>query len=341
MHVTTPESTGRGEHLPFLAHHFDTPQQQFAAFEQVLEESLQHYGVQVQWNHALSQLVSHDDRVTVTVDELVKESVGYAVAHSEWLVAKTTELEVPFVIGADGHRSRVRRELRIDFPEVGPQQHFAVFEFQTDADLKDQLHLVVANGTSNVVWPLPGGFCRWSFELPEFTAALEARQKARVAVQLGGAEYPVLEESQLRKLLAERAPWFPGSVGQINWRMIVRFERRLASAFGRQRVWLAGDSGHVTGPAGVQSMNVGLREAQDLVAILTGILRDRQPLAQLDQYNRDRLTEWRALLGLEGGLHATDAPDPWLREHLARVLPCLPASGPDLVALGQQLGCQE
>ena len=73
-------------------------------------------------------------------------------------------------------------------------------------------------------------------------------------------------------MIAERATWFRGRIDQINWRIMVRFERRLAKSFGQNRVWLAGDAGHLTGPAGMHSMNVGLREALDLAAILDGVL---------------------------------------------------------------------
>jgi 2-polyprenyl-6-methoxyphenol hydroxylase-like FAD-dependent oxidoreductase len=40
------------------------------------------------------------------------------------------------VIGADGHRSLVRQQLELDFPEVGKAQHFSIFEFTTDFDFE-------------------------------------------------------------------------------------------------------------------------------------------------------------------------------------------------------------
>ena len=67
----------------------------------------------------------------MTVDHLVKETVGYAVAHTEWTIGKTVRMDVPLVIGADGHRSTVRRRLGIDFEPAGQTQHFAVFECKT------------------------------------------------------------------------------------------------------------------------------------------------------------------------------------------------------------------
>ena len=78
------------------------------------------------------------------------------------------------------------------------------------------------------------------------------------------------------------------------------FERRLATSFGRDNVWLAGDSGHVTGPVGVQSMNVGLREADEVATMIDRIRSCAAMPEIVETYNRERRKEWRALLGLEG-----------------------------------------
>ena len=77
--------------------------------EQVLEQALAEADVPVLWNHSVSRLASRQGDAVATVDKLVKESVGYAVARTEWMVAKSADVEVPFVIAADGHQSLARR----------------------------------------------------------------------------------------------------------------------------------------------------------------------------------------------------------------------------------------
>lgn len=307
------------------------------AFERLLEEALNDLGVQVLWNHEVSRLVSEDDRVVATIDTLEKDTLGYAAAHTEWVVARSTELTVPFVIGADGHRSQVRRSLGIEFPQVGDVQHFAVFEFHTSADLRHAIAVVLGDGTTDVLWPMPEGYCRWGFELKDYAAAEDSRAKDRIAIQLGGAPFPLLEEQSLERLIGDRAPWFEGEIEEINWRIAVRFERRLASAFGKQRVWLAGDAAHMTGPVGMQSMNVGLREAYELAAGMAALLQGQDSPERLQEYDRRGMAEWRFLLGLEGGLEPQREADPWIGQHRARLLSCIPASGPDLAHLAQQL----
>ena len=306
--------------------------------EHVLEQALAESGIKVLWNHEVARLTPSEHTVTATVNKMVRESVGYAVAHHEWVAAKTYYWNVPFVVGADGHRSRVRRSLDIDFPEVGPAQHFAVFEFRTDADLDHEMRVVLDEKTTNVLWPLPGGACRWSFQLLDQEAPATSRAKDRVAVQLGGAQFPVLSEEHLQALIAERAPWFRGSIGEVSWRIVVRFERRLAECFGRDQMWLAGDAGHITGPVGMQSMNVGFLEGEQLADILAGILREGHSTTRLSEYNRTRLAEWKQLLAVEGGLAASEATDPWVAKRAERLLGCLPASGNELTALAAQLG---
>ena len=307
------------------------------SFEGLLEEALTESSAEVLWNHRVSDISAREDRVAVSVDKMAKETVGYAAAHTEWVVAKTNEFEVPFVIGADGHQSQVRRGLDLGYQAVGEPQHFATFEFKSDVDLDGEMRLVMDERTTSVLWPLPGGYCRWSFQLEDFVSPEESRDKERISVQLGSGRYPVLDQRHLVELVEERAPWFNGNIGEINWRIAVRFEQRLAESFGGERIWLAGDAGHMTGPVGVQSMNVGLREAAELAGVIEGVLQGKDEPGRLEQYNGERVAEWRHLLGLEGGLKAEDDANPWVRERAERLLPCIPASGSDLVTLAAQL----
>ena len=291
--------------------------------------------------------------MNVRVDRFERESRGYIVAHTEWVVAESRELEVPFVIGADGHRSRVRRALGAEFPEVGPALYFAVFEFSADAGLDHETRLVLGEETTDVLWPLPGGACRWSFQLPHYTdehaEALKEqllksgfgyfpteREKDRGAG--GGEQLPQLEESSLREYIRARAPWFKAEPRDVTWRTLVRFEKRLASKFGEGGMWLAGDAAHLTGPAGVQSMNLGLFEGHDLAARIADVVKGGSAPSTLDGYNARWMQIWRELQGLTGGLEPAEGCPDWLRDKAARLLPCLPAYGDGLRALAAQVG---
>ena len=226
------------------------------------------------------------------------------------------------------------------FQEVGPAQYFAVFEFQTNAELHQEMRLVLTEQTTNVLWPLPEGHCRWSFELTDFTVPDATRLKERVRVHLGGDEFPVLSKESLENFMAERAPWFTGSIEEINWQIVVRFERQLATTFGHGQLCLLGDAAHMTGPVGMQSMNLGLFEARDLAGILTRVLREGSRLDELDGYHRRWEAVWRRLLGVEGGLRPQPQVDLWIGQRAARLMSCLPAHGAELTALANQMGLQ-
>lgn len=322
--------------------------------EDMLEHALREAGVAVHWRHDVSALRPAADAVTATVDRLEKESRGYVVAHTEWVVGRRSEMRVPFVIGADGYNSRVRRTLNIEYPEVAPAQYYAVFEFETDAKLGDEAHIAFGEGTSDVLWPLPGGKCRWSFQLTDYHDTVAEEMKDRLLRsgfgyfpterpkdrdEHGGNRYPaVLEETHLTDLIAARAPWFHGSIEKIHWRTVVRFEHRLAASFGQNRTWLAGDSAHLTGPVAIQSMNIGLFEAHDLSGAIGGILRGTGAIADLDAIAERWHAEWNQLHGLDAPLQTTAETDPWIAAHLADLPGCLPGFGAEIGRLASQLG---
>lgn len=323
-------------------------------FESELERALQSHGVRVQWRHEVSDLRPGMRHVTAAVDRYERESRGYVVAHSEWVVGKTITQDIPFVLGADGYNSRVRRALGIDFPEVGPAAYYAVFEFRSDARLDHEMRIVFGDGTTDVLWPLPEGFCRWSFQLTDYSDPQAEALKQYLSDSGQGnfptkrakdrrltpeANYPaILEPGRLEQFIRERAPWFRGSVDDITWRTVVRFERRLADSFGRDRMWLAGDAAHLTGPIGVQSMNLGLAEVDDLAERISRSLRGGRAENEMAGFNERWVPEWRRLHGLEATPSVTG--DPFLARHAAELPACLPAHGEELTRLSAQVGLQ-
>jgi len=309
-----------------------------SALEAVLDRRLNERGVKVGWNHRAAELRQDGRQVNVRVDEMSKASGGYAVATTQWTIERSLNVTTAFVVGADGHRSLVRQAMDIGYPEVAPVASFAVFEFRTDFDLGKEVRVILDDATTNVVWPLPGDRVRWSFQLNEAATDLDSRIKSRLAVHVDSETYPFLSREHLEKLLRERAPWFDGKIDEPDWSMVVRFEHRLADRFGRDRCWLAGDAAHMTGPVGVQGVNVGMREARDLSERIVRVIRNQASAESLEGYNDERLAEWRAMFGIDRGLTPGDTCDPWVRDRVARLTSCLPASGRHLAVLGAQLG---
>jgi len=288
--------------------------------EKVLEDELARWDVHVEWNHRLTAISQDAEGVTAEVAKLDRAASGYPYARMEWIVAKTIPIRAKFLVGADGYSSFVRRALEISYREVGRAQSFSVYEFTcTGGGPSDEVRVALNDATTEVLWPLAPDRFRFSFQIEDAT-----RHEATAA--------------QLERFIRERAPWFQGEPQDIRWTTAVLFERRLAERFGVDRVWLAGDAAHITGPVGGQSMNVGLLEARDLSAAIAASLREGADLSKLESYGVARRDEWKRLLGTEGPLPTDKHTDPWVGSRADRILPCLPASGSDLERLMDQLG---
>ncbi len=312
------------------------------ALEVALEERLEKHKVRVRWNHRLADLALGGEAPVATIEGLAKESTGYSVATTVWVVESETVTKARFVVGADGHHSGVRRALATGFDSRGESELYAVFEFHADApesirDL-DEVRVVLDGGATSVLWPLGDGRLRWSFQIETSTLDIERPDKSRLAVQVGRHAYPYLAKEDLASLIERRAPWFEGSIGDLDWSVAVQFERRLAGSFGQDGVWLAGDAAHLAPPVGVHSMNLGLSEGHDLAKAMVEILRHGGSETLLEDYGRRVRESWLALFAAEAGEVEASKAEPWVAERAGRIVSCLPAAGDDLAVLAGQLG---
>jgi 2-polyprenyl-6-methoxyphenol hydroxylase-like FAD-dependent oxidoreductase len=305
--------------------------------EHILVDSLSQKSHKPLWNHRVRFIEDGGDSLNVSVDRLSEGMTGYAVAHIEMQIDKILDYQANYLIGADGHESAARNIAGIGFPEVSPSLDYAVFEFKTDAELPEEMRLIIKGDKTHVYWPLPNGHCRWSFQVDPGAAPKQSLDKDHHLIQFGDHGYSLLDREHLDTFLAENAPWFNGSIEDLNWRMLVKFENRLASSFGKDRIWLAGDSAHMTPQAGILSMNVGMREAVDLVDRLSSGHTDAARQKALAGYNKYRLTEWEHLLDLDHHISAVDKTARWMLGHRSSLIGNIPASGETLTELLAQL----
>jgi 2-polyprenyl-6-methoxyphenol hydroxylase-like FAD-dependent oxidoreductase len=318
------------------------------ALEAALERALRAHNVAVEWRHQVSDVQAKPDSVSVVVNQYEKESRGYVVARTEWVIRRSELKQAAYLIGADGYNSAVRRALSIDFPETGPATYYAVFEFESDAGSGDDVCVVLGENTTDVLWRLGNGRCRWGFQLtdyrdPEEERLTEYRQmfdipskrtkdRLPVATLASGVDWTV---DDLRRFLKERAPWFSGTIGELDWRTTVRFERRLVPRYGSGRTWLIGDAAHLAHPIGVQSLNLGLFEANQLAEAVSSA----DAPSSLKLYGEHWLSEWRTLQGLGGDeVRLCEGADPWLAAYKDRLPALLPAHGSAHRSLASQLG---
>ncbi len=304
--------------------------------ESALEERLRRAGVSVQWNYRFVDMAEEPELMLATIEELGGTGTGYIVPHWETVVKERMGLRAQFIIGADGANSTLRQRLRIGFERLTGVTSFAAYEFASEQPIEEELR-VVLDGTLNVLWPLPGNRCRWTYQLLHSEMPGPFPEKERRSARLA---QPMVDErirAYVEKVARKRAPWFHAGVKELAWCTEVSFERRVVQQFGHNRCWLAGDAAHQTGPAGVQSMNAGFLEAEKLTGLVRNMLRQQAGLESLQTYSTEQFKHWRCLLGLSGGLQPRPDTDPWVRENSSRILPCLPASGPDVARIADQL----
>src|ERR1039457_7269002 len=225
----------------------------------------------------------------------------------------------------------------IEHTRVAGPEFFAAYEFEPVEKVEDEVRVVLDKSTTNVLWPLLGNRCRWTFQVMKSDLASEIPEKERREARFAEKAVDERIRQYVEKVAKERAPWFSAGVKGITWCTEVVFEQRIVRQFDRDRCWLAGDAAHQTGPVGVQSMNVGMAEAVSLAGALRGILREETQVSLLEGCEREWQAEWRRLLGLNGGLKPGNETSPWVRERRARILSCLPASHEDLAPLAGQL----
>jgi 2-polyprenyl-6-methoxyphenol hydroxylase-like FAD-dependent oxidoreductase len=300
-------------------------------FDGVLASRCSPEGGRVQWRHRLAELHLGGGAAVAVVERL---------APDDDVVVETRVVRPAVVIGTDGPHSAVRRALRASYVEMSPPEVFAVFEIAADAPPAGEVRIVLDGHGAGVLYSLGGHRFRWSFQIDEagWEELIEPRFKRRVFDSVGEDPFPYLVRERLEKLVATRAPWFTAPLGEVIWSMAVRFEHRLTGRFGHENAWLAGDAAHLASPVGVQSMNIGLREAMDLSHHLDRVFREHTSLYTLDAYETAWRREWRRLFGVRGHLSHTAAAGAWARRHAARIPSCIPASGDDLDALLRQIG---
>ncbi|HEX8780363.1 MAG TPA: FAD-dependent oxidoreductase, partial [Nocardioides sp.] len=190
-----------------------------------------------------------------------------------------------YVVGADGHRSTIRRRLGLPFPGR------AIVRFLMLADVRmsdPPPDLLTVNGTG-------AGFC---FVVPfgdgwYRVIASDARHDPPDDAPVSLAEIADV---------ARRVFGTDWGMHDARWLSRLHSEERQVRRYRVGRVFLAGDAAHVHSPAGGMGMNTGLQDAANLGWKLVAALRGRAPAGLLDTYEAERLPVGRMVLRMSGGL---------------------------------------
>ena len=233
--------------------------------ERVLREALAEAGVPVEWGVALESF--EDDG----------ESVRAVLRHAEGTVE---ELAVPWLVGADGGKSTVRKRLGLRLLGDSTQTWLNA-DVVLDADLPpDSNHLMHTDGGTLLLVPFPEPG-KWRVVDTEDTTHIvdPGPVCARIAERL------------------ESALGTPVTVSDPTWVSVFTVQQRMIERMRVGRCFVAGDAAHVHSPASGQGMNTGIQDAYCLSWRLADVVRGFAGEELLDGYGAERVPIGKALLG--------------------------------------------
>lgn len=208
---------------------------------------------------------------------LTQDAQGVAVELSDG-----ERLEAAYLVGCDGGRSTVRKELGIDFPGEAATEETLLGEMEVTAPAEEITETVTEVRRRQKRFGLgPFGEGVWRVVVPADGVA-EDRSAA-----------PTLEDFRTQLTVYAGTDF-----GVHSPRWLSRFGNatRLAERYREDRVLLAGDAAHVHPPLGGQGLNLGIQDAVNLGWKLAGTIRGWAPPDLLDTYEEERRPVGAAVL---------------------------------------------
>ncbi|KAJ7182518.1 FAD binding domain-containing protein [Mycena crocata] len=247
--------------------------------EAILRRALQKYSCEVEFGNGLVSLTQDDSGAEATM-----------VTHE----GKTEIQRFEFLVGADGARGVVRKQLGLSFlGESRPAIRWILADLRVEGIDEDYWHMwgeIQTNSLLCSVYLRPTGvpgLFGLIMSLPGLAIDYDALMKDHDLLQhaistvTGRTDIKVVEVGWISQ-------WTP------NIRMVDKFSVG--------RCFLAGDAAHVHSPTGGQGLNSSVQDSFNLAWKLALVLRGAAPMKLLDSYTDERLPVIQEMLSKTTGL---------------------------------------
>jgi 2-polyprenyl-6-methoxyphenol hydroxylase-like FAD-dependent oxidoreductase len=243
------------------------------ATERILRDELARRGVAPQRGVRLTGFTQDEAGVTATLLAGDAEST----------------VRASYLVGADGAHSVVRKSLGLTFDGAAFAEQYMLGDVEVDWSIRRGYAVRCMHQTDGVTddllvcIPLPG---RHRYRMSMLVSGeLAIGDSGGVAHGFEGGRAPKLEHIQA--VLDRLAPE-PTTAANLRWSAVFRISHRIVDAYGRGRVFVAGDAAHIHPPTGAQGMNTGIQDAHNLAWKLALAVHGHAAPGLLGSYDAER-----------------------------------------------------
>ncbi|GLY51698.1 FAD-dependent monooxygenase [Lentzea sp. NBRC 102530] len=227
------------------------------------------------------------------VEQILREALPRAVEYGTPLTSFSQDehgvtavvggetVRARYLVGCDGGKSFVRKELGVSF--IG----------ETHEDMRMLVGDVRVSGLDRDHWH------QWGGRADQWLALCPLPGTDLFQFQATGDGDPSAE--LYREIIRERTGRDDLVLRDVTWMSLFRTNIRMVDRFRVGRVFLAGDSAHVHSPAGAQGMNTGIQDAYNL-----GWKLGMETLLDTYESERKPVAEW--LLGMTTAIAMSGDP---------------------------------
>ncbi|MGC4989716.1 FAD-dependent monooxygenase [Nocardia salmonicida] len=197
-----------------------------------------------------------------------------------------------YLVGCDGAHSTVRKTLGLTFEGAAFEEQYMLGDVELDWSQPHGYNVRSMHQTNGITddvlvcIPLPGHHrYRVSMRVPPELEIDTSVGGDKIEHGLGTGPGPSLADIQA---VLDRLSPEPTTASHLRWSSVFRISHRIVDAYGRGRVFVAGDAAHIHPPTGAQGMNTGIQDAHNLAWKLALAVAEVAAPSLLASYDAER-----------------------------------------------------